>query len=142
MRKDFANVSDKKIRNRNLFLKKRNVNRNPFRALKKLNSGCVENLRVDYNSVRKDTNDTASSLVEQSMNVESALKSVKTLQSTQSVQTKSVIESSTSIKSVTTSSSRSHRSMEYEESSPRKTKWTPNVVEAKKDPKDLSSSSH
>ncbi|KAL2722062.1 hypothetical protein V1477_020882 [Vespula maculifrons] len=116
MRKDFVNVSDKKIRNRNLLVQKRNVNRNPSGALKKLNSDCVENLRVDYNLVRKDTNDTASSLVEQSMNVESALKSVKTLQSTQSVQTKSVIESSTSIKSVTTSSSRSHRSLEYEES--------------------------
>lgn len=60
-------------------------------------------------------NESGNSLVEQSLNVTSASKSVATVQSTQSVQSKSVIESSTSIKSVSSSSTRSHESTEYEE---------------------------
>ncbi|XP_036143192.1 uncharacterized protein LOC118645681 [Monomorium pharaonis] len=60
-------------------------------------------------------NDSSNSLVEQSMNVTSATKSVSTTKSVQSVQTKSVVESSTSLKSVTSSSTRKQQSMEYEE---------------------------
>lgn len=73
-----------------------------------------------YSIVRKlcnilSVNDSNSSLVEQSMNITSASKSVSTEKSVQSIQTKSVVESSTSIKSVTSSSTSSHQSMEYEE---------------------------
>lgn len=60
-------------------------------------------------------NESAGSLVEQSMNVTAESKSVSTMKSVESVQTKSVIESSTSIKSVSSSSTRSQQSMEYEE---------------------------
>lgn len=60
-------------------------------------------------------NETADSLVEQSLNVSSESKSVSTMKSVQSVSTKSVMESSTSFKSVTASSTRSQQSMEFEE---------------------------
>ncbi|KAG8037868.1 hypothetical protein G9C98_006079 [Cotesia typhae] len=64
-----------------------------------------------------NVNDTATSLLEQSsnMNISSAMSSVTSSKSVQSVQTKKVIESSTSVKSVTTSSMKSHRSVEVEE---------------------------
>lgn len=60
-------------------------------------------------------NDSSSSLIEQSMNVTSATKSVSSTKSVQSVQTKSIVESSTSVKSVSSSSTRSQQSVEYEE---------------------------
>ena len=60
-------------------------------------------------------NETAGSLMEQSLNVSAESKSVSTMKSVESVQTKSVVQSSTSIKSVSSSSTRSQQSMELEE---------------------------